>query len=65
MRRRTTRLRITTRMDADIDYCGDEVMMMRRRRKKKKEEEKEARKMPALIPRHHMGVSMTHYQRQY
>ena len=36
MRRRTTRWRITTRMDADIDYCGDEVMMMRRRRKKKK-----------------------------
>ena len=37
MRRRTTRWRITTRMDYSTDFCGDEVViMMIRRRKEKK-----------------------------
>ena len=42
MRRRTTRWRITARMDASKEFCSDEVMimmmmmmMMRRRRRRK------------------------------
>ena len=35
-RRRTTRWRITTRMDDSKDFCGDEVMIMRRRRRKER-----------------------------
>ena len=44
MGRRTTRWRITTRIDDSKDFCGDKVMiMMRRRRKegKKKKEDKD------------------------
>ena len=36
MRRRTTRWRITTRMDDSKDLCGDEVMIMMMRRRKEK-----------------------------